>query len=157
MILVVILLVGAYSYARVYHIGSVSSHLPGQPVKDAATGLYTVYVLVLGHRDWTAAHLDMHANIHVDSVSVYYTSPALQPSGYRWGGFGKRIAVTLQITGGSLSSPVVSTFALQSVALGASWGQVVTFSLPSGSYTVTSVGMDQGGYQSSASATLTLQ
>ena len=157
MILVAIVFLGAYSYARVCSFGPVSSTLPGQPVKDPATGLYTVYVLVLGHRDLTAAHTDLHANIHVDSVSVYYTSPGPQSDGHRWEGFGKSVDVTLRITGGSLSSPLVSTFALWSVAIGASWGQVVTFNLPAGLYTVTAAGVDQGGYQSSASLTLGLQ
>ena len=155
MILTIIILVGAFSYAHAYHASLSSSPLPGQPVRDPSTGLYTVYVLVLGHRDWSVAHVDLRANIHVDSVSVYYTNPGVQPKGYAWLGFGKSISVTVQITGSSLASPVVSTFAVQNVAVGASWGQVVAFSLPSGSYMVTATSVDQGGYQSSASTTIT--
>jgi hypothetical protein len=154
LIIVILILVGAFSYSQGYKAGSTAGVSPGQTVEDPAH--YVVYVVVSGHRDGTPLHLDHSANIHVDSVSVYYTSPGSLPSGGNWAGFGKSISVTLQITGESLSSSLVSSFTVQKVALGASWGQALTFTLPPGTYTVTALGTDQGGYQSSASTTVTL-
>jgi hypothetical protein len=93
----------------------------------------------------------------VDSVSVYDSNPGSLPNGDNWAGFGKSINVTLKITGGPLPSPLVTTFLVRCVALGASWGQAVAFTLPPGTYTITALGVDQGGYRSSASSTITLQ
>jgi len=63
-------------------------------------------------------------------VSVYYTSPGPLPSGNNWAGFDKNISVTVLITGGSLPAPLVESFVMQNVALGASWGQALTFTVP---------------------------
>lgn len=155
-VIFLLLLVGAFSYSQGYKAGSTSGVSPGQTVEDPPLH-YVVYVVVLGHRDWTPLHLDQSANIHIDSVSVYYNSPGSLPSGHAWTGFDKSISVTLQVTGGSLSSPLVSSFVVQKVALGASWGQALTFTLPPGTYTLTALGTDQGGYQSSSSTTVTLR
>jgi hypothetical protein len=127
----------------------------GQPQKDQATGLYTVYVIVSGHRDFTVVHRNLHANIHVDFVTYYYTTPPQPPSGRSWTGFSKPIHVTVAVTSTSLSAPQQSSFDTL-VSLAARWGQVLNYTLPSGTFTIVAQGLDQDGYTSSSAAQLTL-
>ena len=135
--------------------GYLSGTTNGQATKNPVTGQCTVYVLVFGHRDRTFFHGDLHANIHVDSVTVFYQTPPSPPDGSGWGGFSKSIQVTLTITGGDLTTPTVTQFDI-SVAVGAQWGKVYFYNLGPGTYTIKATGVDQDGFQSSASTTVTL-
>lgn len=123
---------------------------PGQPSQNPITKKYTIYVAVYGHRDRTPLHGSLHANIHVDSVSVHYAPPPSPPSGTGFWDLNKNIHVTL--TAGSY----VATFDV-SVSLGEQWGKVVSFTLPSGTHSIIADGVDQDGYQSSASMQLHLE
>jgi len=127
----------------------------GQPQKDQATGLYIVYFVVSGHRDLTILHRNLHANIHVDFVTYYYETLPQPPSGRSWTGFSKPIHVTVAVTSPSLSAPQQSSFDTV-VSLGTRWGQVITYMLPSGTFTIVAQGLDQDGYTSSSAAQLTL-
>jgi hypothetical protein len=129
--------------------------LQGEPILDPTTGLYTVNVLVTGHRDFTILHLNLHANIHVDFVSYYFQGYQNPPSGRSWMDFSKLIHVTVSVEGSSLNSTLMNTFDA-SVSLGASWGQVLTYSLPSGNYNIEVQGIDQDGFASITSAQLIL-
>jgi len=126
----------------------------GQPRKDPATGLYAVYVVVNGHRDLTPLHLNLHSNIHLDFVTYYFATPPTPPSGRSWTDFSKPIHVTVTVTG---SSPnlVLNTFDV-SVSIGAHWGQALTYTLPSGNYTIAAQGVDQDGFRSSSTTQLVL-
>jgi hypothetical protein len=127
----------------------------GQPKKDPATGLYTVYVVVNGHRDFTILHRNLHSNIHIDFVTYYFTTPPNPPSGRSWTNFSEPIHVTVTVTGSSLNSPVLNTFDV-SVSIGAHWGQVLIYTLPSGNYTMEAQGVDQNGFRSSSTTQLVL-
>lgn len=152
-LVVIILLTLGVEYLR-------SAQQPGQPVqgqpqKNQATGLYIVYFVVSGHRDLTLLHRNLHANVHVDFVSYYYGTSPEPPSGRSWTGFGKPIHVTMAVTSTSLSAPQQSSFDTV-VSLGARWGQVLTYMLPSGTFTIVAQGLDQDGFTSSSAAQLTL-
>jgi hypothetical protein len=127
----------------------------GQPKKDPTTGLYTVYVVVNGHRDFTILHQNLHSNIHLDFVTYYFTTPVNLPSGSSWIDFSKLIHVTVTVTGSSLNSPILNTFDV-SVSIGAQWSQVLTYTLPTGNYTIEAQGVDQDGFSSSSTAQLVL-
>ena len=136
--------------------GYLSGTQNGQPPgKNPITNQYTIYVLVMGHRDRTFFHSDFHANIHVDSATVFYQAPPAPPDGSGWGGFSKSISVTITITGGDLKTPIITQFDIN-VAVGAQWGKVYNYNLDSGTYQVTAAGVDQDGFQSSASTSVTL-
>jgi len=126
-----------------------------KPQKDSVTGLYTVYVLVYGHRQRTILHRNLHANILIDAVSCYYSRPSNPPSGWSWTDFSKRIEVTVSVTNTKLSVRLENVLSV-SVALGASWGRILTYALPPGTYKITAQGVDQDGFQSSATAALVL-
>jgi hypothetical protein len=129
--------------------------IQGEPKKNSVTGLYTVYLVVNGHRDHTILHMNLHANIHIDSVSYYFSNPENLPSGLSWTDFSKPIHVTVTVNSFSLSSTLASTFDV-SVALGARWSQVLIYTLPSGNYTIEAQGIDQDGFKSSSTTTLVL-
>lgn len=129
--------------------------IQGEPKKDPSTGLYPVYVLVSGHRDYTALHSNLHANIHVDFVSFYFSSPEEPPSGRSWIDFNKGMHVTVTIISSRSPSTLTNAFDI-SVSLGAHWGQVLTYAFPSGTYTIRAQGIDQDGYSSSAEAEFNL-
>ena len=135
--------------------GYISGTTNGQPSKNPVTSQYTVYVLIMGHRDRTFFHTDFHANIRVDSVTVFYQAPASPPDGSGWGGFTKSVHVTLTITGGDLKAPVITQFDIN-VAVGAQWGKVYFYNLDSGNYSINATGVDQDGFQSSASTSVNL-
>jgi hypothetical protein len=129
--------------------------LPGQPSKNPITGSYTVYILIYGHRDRSFFHTDFHANIHLDSMAIYYQYPGDQPSGDTWGDFDKSVTVVVHVTGSQTSgtfNPITTTFTMNNVALGASWGKVITVTLSSGTYSFEADATDQDGYMSSANA-----
>ena len=127
----------------------------GTPVKNSATGLYPVNVIVMGHRDWTILHTNLHANIRIDFVSFYFQGYQTPPSGITLAGFDKLVHIAVSVSGNSISSTLENTFD-RSVSLGATWGQVLTYNLPPGSYLITAQGIDQDGFVSSASANLIL-
>jgi hypothetical protein len=129
--------------------------IQGEPQKDPSTGLYPVYILVSGHRDYTILHSNLHANVRLDFVSFYFSRPEGTPSGRSWIDFNKGLHVTVTIVGSKSPSVLTSAFDV-SVSLGAHWGQVLTYALPSGSYTIRAQGIDQDGYSSSAEAELNL-
>ena len=136
------------------HRGSVPI-VPGQPKKDPASGLYPVYVSVNGHRDYTIFHTNLHANIHLDFVFCYFSTPPNEPSGQSLLGFNKPMHVTVTVTGSSIASALVNTFDA-TVSVGAKWGVTLTYALPSGSYTIDAQGVDQDGFRSSFTLQLTL-
>ena len=126
--------------------------IQGEPKKDQATGLYTVYVLIGGHRDLTILHRNLRANVHLDYVSFYFESPPDLPSGSSILDFSKSIHVTVTVEGeGFLAQPKISTFDAR-VSIGARWGRAVIYTLPSGTYNIEAQGVDQDGFPSSASA-----
>ena len=129
--------------------------IQGEPILDPNTGLYTVNVLVTGHRDYTILHRNLHANIHVDFISYYFQGYQSPPSGRSWTDFSKLIHVTVYIIGTSLNSTLMNTFDA-SVSLGAHWGQVLTYSLPPGNYNIEAQGFDQDGFASITSTQLIL-
>jgi len=129
--------------------------IQGEPEKNPVTGLYTVYVVVNGHRDHTILHMNLHANIHIDFVSYYFSSPENLPSGRSWMDFSKPIHVTVAVRSSSSSATLLNTFDV-SVALGARWGQVLIYTLPSGTYSIEAQGIDQEGFKSSSTTTLVL-
>ena len=151
-VILIFLAVGIETYLS--QIGS-TPRIQGQPQKDPVSGLYTVYVIVNGHRDYTIFHTNLHANIHLDFVFYYFSTPPNQPSGRSILGFSKPIHVTTIITGSSLASTLVNTFDV-SVSVGAKWGVTLMYTLPSGTYTIDAQGVDQNGYRSSSIAQLTL-
>lgn len=126
-----------------------------KPKKDPLTGLYTVHVLVYGHRQRTILHSNLHANIFIDQVTCYYSRPNDPPSGWSWTDFSKKIQVSVSIASTNLSVTLVNDFSVN-VALGATWGRLLPYTLPPGTYKITAKGVDQDGFQSSASAALFL-
>lgn len=135
--------------------GDYPTPIQGEPIPDPITGLYTVNVLVTGHRDYTILHTNLHANIHVDFISYYFQGYQSPPTGRSWMDFSKLIHITVYITGSSLNSTLMNTFDM-TVSLGAHWGQVLTYSLPSGNYNIEVEGIDQDGFASIASTQLIL-
>jgi len=135
--------------------GSRQPSIQGEPRKDPATGLYTVYVLVTGHRDLTILHRNLHANIHIDFISCYYTNPPDPPTGWSLLDFSKPIHVVVTVKSLSPTTNLLNTFDT-TVSLGAPWGRTLTYNLPSGTYTVEAQGTDQDGYQSLAKTELIL-
>ena len=131
------------------------SPIQGEPKKNPITGLYTVYLVVNGHRDHTILHMNLHANIHVDFVSYYFSNPENLPSGRSWMDFSKPIHVTVSVKSSSSNSTLLNTFDV-SIALGARWSQVLIYTLPSGTYTVEAQGIDQNGFRSCSTAQLVL-
>ncbi|MCJ7630933.1 hypothetical protein MUP77_00835, partial [Candidatus Bathyarchaeota archaeon] len=134
---------------------NVSPPIQGQPTKDPNSGLYTVYLIVNGHRDSTFFHTNFHANIHIDFIFYYFTTPPDPPSGHSFTDFSKPIHVTVTITNPSIVSPLLNTFDV-SVSMGAKWGVVLTYTLPSGTYILDAQGVDQDGFKSSSNAQLIL-
>ena len=123
----------------------------GQPQKNPLTNTYTIYAVVLGHRDSTFLHWNAHANIQIDVAILTAVPPSSLPDGAGW--FAKSITVTCIISGGS--QPISVTFAM-SVGTGSQWGYASTISLLSGGYTITCNGIDQDGFISSASGGISL-
>jgi hypothetical protein len=76
--------------------GGEQSPIQGEPRKDPSTGLYTVHLLVSGHRDLTILHRNLHANVHIDFVSYYFASTPEPPSGRPILDFDRSIAVRVQ-------------------------------------------------------------
>ena len=154
-ILLILLILALVGFGLLLSERGTPPPIQGEPRKDQTTGLYTVYVLVSGHRDYTILHSNLHANIHVDFVSYYFQDYQSPPSGRSWMDFSKSIHVTVSVTGASLNSTLLNTFDT-SASLGASWGQVLTYTLPPGNYSIRALGIDQDGFESSASAELVL-
>lgn len=146
-----IVLVGSLFFSN----GEGAIPVQGTPTKDPQTGLYPVNIIVMGHRDWTALHMSLHSNIRTDFVSYYFEGSYSPPSGITWAGFNKLVHVTVTVNGTGLSMATAGTFDSQ-VSLGATWGQVLTFYLPSGQYSIVVQSVDQDGFISGASTTLFL-
>jgi hypothetical protein len=109
----------------------------------------------MGHRDYTILHSTLHANIRIDFVSYYFQGYQSPPNGRSWIDFSKLIHVTVRITSSSLNSTLMSTFDT-TVSVGAHWGQVITYSLPSGNYNIEVNSIDQDGFVSNAFTQLIL-
>lgn len=146
-----VVLVGLVAVMGIYLAMGWNVYPPGQPQKNPYTNTYTIYAVVLGHRDSTFLHLNAHANIHVDSSILTAVAPASLPDGSGW--FQKTIVVTCTVTGGA--QPVAYTFS-KSVGTGSQWGYATTFSLSSGNYTIKCDGIDQDGFTSQAVGSLVL-
>lgn len=127
----------------------------GEPKKDPATGLYTVYILVGGHRDLTILHRNLHANIHIDYVSFYFESPQDLPPGSSILDFSKSIHVIVSVTDIKLGTQRVGTVDAR-VSLAARWGRAIVYTLPPGTYMIEALGVDKDGFQSSSTARLVL-
>jgi hypothetical protein len=151
LVVLVVVIVGAELLSQT---GGVSP-VQGQPKKDTSTGLYTVYLVVNGHRDLTIFHVNFHANIHLDFVTYYFTTAPTLPSGQSWIDFSKPIHVTVTVTSSNPASTLLNTFDM-SVYIGAHWGQALTYTLPSGNYTIDAQGVDQDGFRSSSTTQLIL-
>jgi len=159
-LIVAVLLIGVVFSAivgtglLVFHRGEIAP-VQGQPTKDPNTGLYTAYVVVKGHRDFTFLHRNLHSNIHLDSVTYYFAIPPSQPSGRSWTDFSKSLHVTVTVTGSSIDSLMLNTFDVN-VSVGAHWGETLTYALPSGRYTIEAQAVDQDGFRSSSTVQLDL-
>ncbi|MFH0897081.1 MAG: hypothetical protein V1850_03410 [Candidatus Bathyarchaeota archaeon] len=152
---IIILLFIAISTANYISQMDSAPIVQGQPMKDPVSGLYTVYVIVNGHRDYTIFHTNFHSNIHLDFVFYYFLTPPIQPSGQSILGFNKPIHIIITLTGSSITSAIVNTFDV-SVSVGAKWGVTMTYTLPSGTYDIDTQGVDQDGFRSSLTTQLTL-
>jgi hypothetical protein len=135
--------------------GGEQSPIQGEPQKDPSTALYTVHLLVSGHRDLTILHRNLRANIHVDFVSYYFASTPETPSGRSILDFSKPVHVTITVKSSILSTNLLNTFDMV-VSLGARCGRAITYNLPSGTYTIEAQGIDQDGFTSSATTQLIL-
>jgi hypothetical protein len=154
---VIVIIIGIILYDAVFSSLNPETNFPvqGTPTKNPQTGLYPVNILVMGHRDWTILHTNLHANVRIDFVSYYFQEYPVLQSGRTWAGFTKTVHVTVTISGGNLSSTLINTFDNQ-VSLGADWGRILTYNLPSGSYMVIAQSIDKDGFSSLATTTLTL-
>jgi hypothetical protein len=54
--------------------------------------------------------------------------------------------VVVTITGSNSASTFMNTFDM-SVSIGVHWGQILTYNLTSGSYTIDAQGVDQDGFR----------
>ncbi len=133
LLIILVLLIGLGIESYLSQTGTPNNQ--GQPTKNPVTGLYTVYVVVDGHRDYTIFHTNLHANIHIDLIFYYFTFPPNQPTGQSILGFSKPIHSTVTVTGSSIPAALVNTFDMR-VAVGAKWGTALTYTLPSGTYTI---------------------
>jgi hypothetical protein len=154
-IFIILILLALIGLARLLSRTGAPPSIKGEPVKDPDTGLYTVYIIVSGHRDYTFLHMNLHANIHIDFVSHYFSPPPTPPSGHSWTDFSKVVHITVTITSPEQESVLLNTFDV-AVSLGARWGRMITYELPAGNYAIEASGSDQDGFASSASATLIL-
>ena len=154
-IFIILILLALIGLARLLSRTGAPPPIKGEPVKDPDTGLCTVYILVSGHRDYTFLHVNLHANIHVDFMSYYFSPPPTPPSGTSWTNFSKVVHVTTTITSSEQESVLLNTFDV-TVSLGARWGRLITYELPAGNYAIEASGIDQDGFASSATATLIL-
>jgi len=153
-LLLLILLLAILGFEAILS-GGEQSPIQGDPRKDPSTGLYTVHLLVSGHRDLTILHKNLRANVHIDFISYYFASAPEPLSGRSILDFSKPVHVTITVKSPSLSTNLLNTFDMV-VSLGARWGRVITYSLPSGTYTIEAQGIDQDGFQSSATTQLIL-
>jgi hypothetical protein len=154
-VLILIILIAVVAVAHLVSRRSIVPSVQGQPTKDPTTGLYPVFLVVSGHRDLTIFHMNFHANVHLDFVTYYFTSPSTPPSGQSWIDFGKPIHVVVTITGSNSASTFMNTFDM-SVSIGVHWGRILTYNLTSGSYIIDAQGVDQDGFRSSSTTQLVL-
>jgi hypothetical protein len=154
--IVILVIIGlAYGFFLSSFNSELNLPVQGTPTKNQQTGLYHVNLLVMGHRDWTIFHFNLHSNIRIDSITYYFQEYPTPPSGRTLIGFSKMVHVTVTVKDSSLNNTLVSTFD-NLVSVGAEWGRLLTYDLPSGSYLITVESIDKDGFSNYKMLNLTL-